>query len=237
LTPLSIQAEWDFKVNIWGPQLTHLRSIVVVENESLLRDLIARSLEASGFMVTTAANAADAKRAFLAVDPDACVVDIELGPGPTGFDFADYLARESPDVGVVFLTNLPDARFADRDPKSIRQNSAYLRKSQLVDSTELVNALDAVLKEQNVSDFRHDQNIDRPLSKLSRRQLSVLRLVSQGMSNSQIAETRGTTVRAVEGMISRILVALEIDPNAQGNARVEAAKSFLTATGAVLVED
>jgi DNA-binding response OmpR family regulator len=39
------------------------RTIVVVENESLLRDLIARSLETAGFDVSTAANAADAKRA------------------------------------------------------------------------------------------------------------------------------------------------------------------------------
>jgi DNA-binding response OmpR family regulator len=58
------------------------RTVVVVENESLLRDLIARSLEAAGFHVSTAANAADAKRAVKVVDPDACVIDIELGPGP-----------------------------------------------------------------------------------------------------------------------------------------------------------
>ena len=217
--------------------MTHRRSIVVVENESLLRDLIARSLEGAGFMVTTAANAADAKRAFLAVDPDACVIDIELGPGPTGFDFADYLYRESPEVGVVFLTNLPDARFADRDPKSLPQNCAYLRKSQLVDSSELLTALEAVLKEKQIELFRHDQVGDRPLSALSRKQISVLKLLSQGLSNAQIAEARGTTVRAVEGMISRILTALQIDPSGEGNSRVEAAKSFLTATGAVLVED
>jgi len=90
----------------------------VVENESLLRDLIARSLEAVGFNVTTAANASDAKRACKAVDPDACIVDIELGPGPDGFDFAEYLSREAPDVGVVFLTNLPDPRFAKKDAKA-----------------------------------------------------------------------------------------------------------------------
>jgi DNA-binding response OmpR family regulator len=54
------------------------RTLVVVENESLLRDLIARSLEAVGFDVTTAANASDAKRACKAVDPDACIVDIEV---------------------------------------------------------------------------------------------------------------------------------------------------------------
>jgi DNA-binding response OmpR family regulator len=52
------------------------RTVVVVENESLLRDLIARSLEAAGFEVSTAANAADAKRAVKASDPDICVVDI-----------------------------------------------------------------------------------------------------------------------------------------------------------------
>jgi len=208
----------------------------VVENESLLRDLIARSLETAGFHVATAANAADAKRACKAVDPDACIVDIELGPGPDGFDFAEYLSRESPDVGVVFLTNLPDPRFADKDLKTVKQSQAYLRKSQLVDSKELVEAVNAVLKEQDVNLFRHDQNQDRPLADLSRRQIAVLKLVADGLSNAQIAEARGTTVRAAEGMISRIFLSLGIDAQAQGNARVEAARSYLTAVGAVATE-
>jgi len=213
------------------------RTIVVVENESLLRDLIARSLETAGFDVSTAANAADAKRAVKATDPDICVVDIELGPGPNGFDLADYLAREAPDVGVVFLTNLPDPRFANRDSKSITQNQAYLRKSQLVDSKELIEAVNAVLKEQDVDKFRHDQNLERPLAELSRRQISVLKLVAEGYSNNQIAEERGTTVRAVEGMVSRIFVALGVDAQGVGNARVEATRMYLSAAGAVTVEE
>ena len=213
------------------------RTIVVVENESLLRDLIARSLEAAGFHVSTAANAADAKRAIKAADPDACVVDIELGPGPNGFDFAEFLNRDSPDVGVVFLTNLPDPRFVNRDPKTVKQNQAYLRKSQLVDSKELIEAVNAVLKEERVEDFRHDQSQDRPLASLSRRQIAVLKLVSDGFSNAQIAEARGTTVRAVEGMVSRIFQALGIDAQGAGNARVEATKMYLAAAGAVLVDE
>jgi DNA-binding NarL/FixJ family response regulator len=205
----------------------------VVENESLLRDLIARSLEAVGFDVTTAANASDAKRACKAVDPDACIVDIELGPGPDGFDFAEYLSREAPDVGVVFLTNLPDPRFAQRDSKSVKQSQAYLRKSQLVDSKELVDAVNAVLKEEDVSQYRHDQAAGRPLADLSKRQLVVLQLMAEGLSNSQIAEARGTTVRAVEGMISRIFQALDIDAQGSGNARIAASKAYLGAVGAV----
>ena len=209
------------------------RTLVVVENESLLRDLIARSLEAVGFDVTTAANASDAKRACKAVDPDACIVDIELGPGPDGFDFAEYLSREAPDVGVVFLTNLPDPRFAQKDSKAVKQSQAYLRKSQLVDSKELVDAVNAVLKEEDVSSFRHDQSAGRPLADLSKRQLTVLQLMSGGLSNSQIAEARGTTVRAVEGMISRIFQALDIDAQGSGNARIAASKAYLSAVGAV----
>ena len=213
------------------------RTVVVVENESLLRDLIARSLETAGFHVSTAANAADAKRAVKATDPDVCVVDIELGPGPNGFDFAEYLSREAQDVGVVFLTNLPDPRFANRDSKSITQNQAYLRKSQLVDSKELIEAVNAVLKEKDVDNFRHDQNQDRPLAELSRRQISVLKLVAEGFSNNQIAEERGTTVRAVEGMVSRIFQALGVDAQGVGNARVEATRMYLSAAGAVTVDE
>jgi len=213
------------------------RTIVVVENESLLRDLIARSLETAGFDVSTAANAADAKRAVKATDPDICVVDIELGPGPNGFDLADYLAREAPDVGVVFLTNLPDPRFADRDTKTLTQKQAYLRKSQLVDSKELIEAINAVLMEVDVDHYRHDQNLERPLAALSRRQISVLKLVAEGHSNNQIAEERGTTVRAVEGMVSRIFTALGVDAQGVGNARVEATRMYLSAAGAVTVNE
>jgi len=207
------------------------RQVVVVENESLLRDLIAQTLEGHNFQVTTAANVADARRAFAAVDPDAVVVDIELGPGPNGFDFAEYVHRTAPDVGILFLTNIPDPRFVGRDRKSVPDNAAYLRKSQLVNSNELVQALDAVLLDRASVKFRHDLDSTRPLAKLSSKQLGVLSLVSQGHSNTQIAELRGTTVRAVEGMVSRIFEALNISTSAEGNARVEAARAFLKATG------
>jgi DNA-binding NarL/FixJ family response regulator len=143
------------------------------------------------------------------------------------------LSREAPDVGVVFLTNLPDPRFAKKDAKAVKQSQAYLRKSQLVDSKELVDAVNAVLKEEDVSKFRHDQAAGRPLAKLSKRQLVVLQLMADGLSNSQIADERGTTLRAVEGMISRIFQALEIDAHGAGNARITASKAYLGAVGAV----
>jgi DNA-binding NarL/FixJ family response regulator len=207
------------------------RHVVVVEDEALLRDLIAKTLESSGFEVTTAANAADAARAFKAHDPDAVVLDVELGPGPNGFDFAESLSKTAPDVGIVFLTNLPDARFAGRETKDLPTNISYLRKSQLIDSGELVKALEAVLHDSISPNFRHDLSSDRPLRSLSKKQISVLQLLAMGYTNSQIADKRGTTVRAVEGIVSRIFQALDIDVQAEGNARVEAAATYLRASG------
>lgn len=207
------------------------RHVVVVEDEPLLRDLIGKSLESAGFKVATAANAADALRACLAFDPDVVVVDIELGQGPDGFEFAEALHKETPDVGIVFLTNLPDSRFAGKDTKHLPKNVAYLRKSQLTDTGELVSALEAVLSDTRDLIPRHDLQADRPMAELSKRQISVLQLLALGNSNAQIAEARGTSVRAVEGIISRIFSVLEIDPAAEGNARVEAAREYLTVSG------
>ena len=206
------------------------RHIVVVENEDLLRDLIGRTLEGAGFTVSTAANAADARRACLANDPDGLVVDIELGPGPDGFDFATAVTKENPEVAIVFLTNLPDPRHAGRDSKIIGKHTAYLRKSNLIDANQLIDALNAVLTNQITDRHRHDLDTTRPFANFSKKQLEVIKQIAEGLTNQQIAEIRGTSVRAVEGMVSRIFEQLGIDVHATGNARVEASKKFLLAT-------
>ncbi|MGA1033556.1 MAG: response regulator transcription factor [Aquiluna sp.] len=126
---------------------TKARHVLLVEDEPLLRDLIAKSMEASGFIVTTAANATDAKRAIKTADPDAMVVDIELGPGPNGLDLAEVVAKQRPDIGVVFLTNLPDPRFGGSG-KAITKNQAYIRKGAIESTGELVEALEAVLRDR-----------------------------------------------------------------------------------------
>lgn len=197
------------------------RHILVVEDEPLLRDLLARTLEALGFEVTTAANAADAKRAVKTADPDAMLVDIELGPGPTGLDLAEVISRQRPDIGVVFLTNLPDPRFSGKDAKAVLKNQAYIRKTAINSGSELIDAIEAVLKDGVTKEYRHDLASNRPLAELSQRQLATLKLVAEGKTNQQIATLRGTSVRAVEAMITRIFQALGLDPSSS-NQRVEA---------------
>ena len=204
-----------------------VRHILVVEDEPLLRDLLAKSIESAGFDVSTAANAADAKRVLKNSDPDAMVVDIELGPGPNGLDLAQVAARQYPSIGIVFLTNLPDPRFTGANGKSVAKHHAYLRKSVIHSGTELIDVIEAVLRDRVTKDYRHDLASNRPLAGLSQRQIATLQLVAEGKTNAQIAAIRGTTVRAVESMLSRIFDAMGINPESS-NPRVEAVTRFHT---------
>lgn len=63
----------------------------MVENDPMTRGLLADLLEKVGFDVATAASASDARRVCNVADPDGLVLDVDLGPGPTGFDVADVL--------------------------------------------------------------------------------------------------------------------------------------------------
>lgn len=202
-----------------------LRHVLIVENEPLMRDLLAKSVESAGFVVTTAANASDAMRSIRVMDPDAMVIDIELGPGPNGFDLAEAVSKSSKEIGVVFLTNLPDPRFGGKEVSAVKKNQAYLRKTAINTGAELIDALEVVLRDKVTKEYRHDLASNRPLSNLSQRQIQTLQLVAEGKTNSQIAALRGTTVRAVEGMLTRIFEAMGIDPKGS-NPRVEATSRY-----------
>lgn len=190
-----------------------------------MRSLIAEYLEKAGFSVSTAGTAADAKRLISAVDPDAVVLDIDLGAGPTGLDLAKGL--NTSEIAVVFLTSFSDPRFAGYDVKTAHPKAAYLNKHMLEDSAVLLDALNAVLLEQKLESFRFDLRADRPLAQLSGSQIQALRLIAEGKTNQQIAEIRQRSLGATESLVTRTLSALNISPQADINARVAAAREFM----------
>lgn len=212
----------------------NVRRIVVVEDDPMTRGMLADILEQAEFAVATAATAADARRVCEMTDPDGVVLDIDLGIGPTGFDVADALLRKWPHLAVLFLTNLPDSRFAGRDPASLPAGVAYLRKERLVQPGLLAQTLDRVLRGQGR--FRDDHDPSRPLARLSQTQVAVMRMVALGLSNQQIAERRGTSVRAVQDVIARALLVIGASDAEEGSTRVRAAREYMLAAGIPLAE-
>ncbi|MBU6245888.1 MAG: response regulator transcription factor [Actinomycetales bacterium] len=207
------------------------RSVLVVEDDRLTLGLLAEILTQSGFVVGAAATAAAARRMWDQMDPDAVVLDVDLGPGVNGFDLADAFLARRPELAVLFLSNLPDARFAGRSAASLPQAAGYVRKDRLSDPQALVTALDAVLRGLAAQTPRDDRDPARPLAGLSRTQIEVLRMVAMGLSNQQIAAERGTTTRAVHNVIARAMAAIGAVDSEEGSARVIAAREFIRAAG------
>lgn len=59
---------------------------------------ITRTLMDAGFMVESASDVIAAFESVKILDPDCILVDVSLGAGPTGVDFAYVIAQERPDI-------------------------------------------------------------------------------------------------------------------------------------------
>ena len=181
----------------------HKRVILIIEDDVMTRSLLTGILEPAGYAVLLAADVGEAQHYFEAHDPDAVIVDVDLGHGINGFDLADAFRRHSPALAIVFLTHIPSARFLSRNRVPIPEGAAYLRKDQLFDTGILLDALEAALLGKVTGEHRHDTLLDRPDPALSRTQSAVMHLVAQGRTTSEIARIRGTSVRTVRDVIKR----------------------------------
>ena len=206
------------------------RKVLVVEDDSLLRSLIVSNLTTAGFVVESTDSAASARKIADDFDPDVALLDIELGNGPTGIDLALVLRKNTPEIALVFLTHIPEPRLVGVDNRKIPKNAAYLAKDRITDPNVLRQAIDAALRGRAGREFRDDK-LDYSLSELSRSQLAVLQMVALGMSNSEIAKDRETTVRAVENLVKRAFQAAGIDSESGGNPRVNAAREYIRIAG------
>jgi DNA-binding NarL/FixJ family response regulator len=206
-------------------------NVLVVEDEPLVRALLTSILEADGFQVKQASDAAEARSTTQNFEPQVAILDIELGDGPSGIDLAHILRLQFPKIGLVFLTHIPEPRVVGVENRNIPKNAAYLRKDRMADTGVLKSAIDAASKDRVGKQFRDDKSVGHGLTNVSRSQLDVLRMVAMGHSNHEIAAQRGTTVRAVEHLVKRAFTAAGVDVDAPGNTRVVAARQFISVAG------
>ena len=205
--------------------------LLIVEDQPMVRALLVSLLESKGAEIKAAATAAEARSMTKDFTPEVAVLDIELGDGPSGIDLAHILRTQFPEIGLVFLTHIPEPRVVGVENRNIPKNAAYLRKDRMADTGVLSQAIDAAFKNRVPKELRDDKNSPHKLTDVSRSQLDVLRMVAMGLSNQEIAGQRGTTVRAVEHLVKRAFGAAGVDSNAPGNARVVAAREFIQVAG------
>ena len=82
--------------------------ILVVDDDTRLRELLKSFLSRNGFRVTAANSAKEARERLQGLDFDLIVLDVMM-PGETGLDFAGSLRKQG-DVPILMLTAMGDPK-------------------------------------------------------------------------------------------------------------------------------
>lgn len=203
--------------------------ILVLEDNNFIRLSVSTALYELGFPTTIVEGSAEvalakAKQAI----PDVAILDLHLGLGPTGLDVAVALRKLNPKMGIVFLTSYEDPRLLNPSLPSPPAGSVYLVKNAISDMSELRFAVKTAISQ---GETKKGKLLRGELGNMSDSQIETLRLVAQGLSNSEIAKRRFITERSAELTISRLSKRLGLVSAPDSNHRIRLARIYFRSIG------
>ncbi len=196
--------------------------IILVDDHLLVRTGIANLLSGEpGFEII--GEAADAKEFFELLkqdQPDIAILDIAL-PGMSGIDITKKLHNDFPGIRILILSMHTSEEFIFNAINSGARG--YLPKN--TSRKELVEAVYAIQRGEEyfaesisnvilksyikkVKSNSHDEENNENL--LSKREIEVLKLFAEGMTNQEIADKLFISIRTVESHKNHIMARLEL---------------------------
>jgi DNA-binding NarL/FixJ family response regulator len=186
--------------------------ILLADDHALVRDGIASLVRAWGHeVVGQAADGAEAIRLAAELHPELVLMDVRM-PTLTGIEATRRIKAEQPEVAIVMLTVSEDEDDLFAAIKAGAQG--YLLKN--LESRQLRSMLEAVRRGEPaitpataariIEEFGHrDRAIAIAPDRLTDRELDVLRLVTTGLRNKEIAERLQITGNTVKFHLGNIL--------------------------------
>ena len=210
--------------------------VVVADDVMLVREGIVRLLTDAGIEVVAEAHDGDGLvREVRRERPDVAIVDIRMPPTHTdeGLVAAQAIRAEHPDTAVLILSEYVEAGYAMRLIEELPERIGYLLKERVFDVAVLVDALrrltegETVIDPTIVSRLMGRRRRENPLAQLTGRELEVLGLIAEGMSNQAIAARLFVTDRTVEAHTTHIFSKLNLPESRDQHRRVLAVLAFL----------
>ncbi len=114
------------------------RKILVVDDESVIRDILVDWLQEAGFETRTAANGNEGLRRLNEYQPDLVISDVWM-PGMDGYDFCRSVRRTS-DAAIIMMTGVP------KEAKVLREmnldiDDYVIKPIEMVDFMRLIEAV------------------------------------------------------------------------------------------------
>ena len=200
--------------------------ILVVDDDTRLRELLRKFLTDRGFRVTTSADAAEARRTLRSLEFDLVVLDVMM-PGESGFELTSGL-RQFSEVPILLLTAMGEPE--DRIDGLERGADDYLSKP--FEPRELLARIRSILRRATPRDEpgevvlgEHQYDPVRQLLRgpqgpvrLTGAEARLLQVLAASPGHPISRETLqqqsqlGGTVRAVDVQVTRLRRKIEPDP-------------------------
>ena len=191
--------------------------VLLVEDDGFTRMLLCSQLREIGHeVVADVATAADGIAVLKICQPDLAILDLDLGPGPTGVDLAYAIRKAMPRVGILMLSTYVDIRLIG-DFRPLPAGAVFMVKRSLTDTAALDSAMTmAVLREP----VRPADPGALGMPRLRDGQLEIMRLIAYGYTNAEIARKRSLEEASVAKAIARLLQQLGLTVTPERNVRV-----------------
>src|SRR5215218_8658644 len=210
-------------------------SVVVAEDDALLREGIASLLRDAGHRVVgRAADAGDLMLKVRSYVPDVAIVDVRMPPGfaDDGLVAATEIRRSHPTVSVLVLSQHLEPAYMLELVGDDASGVGYLLKDRVRDVPEFIDAVERVAAGGTAFDPGVVSSLvagrrRSMLDELSDRERSVLSLIAEGRSNRAIAKQLYLSPRAIERHVQSIFQTLGLVETEDDNRRVLAVLALL----------
>jgi DNA-binding NarL/FixJ family response regulator len=207
--------------------------VVIVEDQVLLREGLARLFRDGGHEVVATRGDAEELLALVGQKlPDLVVLDVRMPPTHTdeGIRAAAEIKGSFPELGVLVLSQHVETVHS----VGLVEYPAfgYLLKDRVLEVEEFLATAERVAAGGSALDPKVISNLvagrQRPgLQALSERELDVLALMAEGLTNTGIAERLVLSDRTVESHVRRVFIKLDVPESATDHRRVLAVLAHL----------
>lgn len=202
--------------------------ILIVDDDALIRESLSilLQLEPDVDGVQEAANGIEALDMCDSWGPDVVLMDIRM-PAMDGITCTQMIRERFPNLPVLLLTTFHDEEYITNAVKS--GASGYILKNQRSDS--IMESLRTTLKghtvfqkevmaslSKRIADDSPDQGIDKAVpdsSPLSRREMEVLALIGDGLTNREIGQRLFLSEGTVRNYVTSMLTKLQLRDRTQ----------------------
>ena len=205
----------------------NLANVIIIDDDAFVRSSLTAALKSYGISVIgVGQNFSQAKQFCEQTKVDVAIVDLDLGPGPSGVQICHSLRQKFSHLGLILLTSYTDPKIADPNLPSLPRGTRFLSKSNLSNFQVLINEILAAKAKPLAKSI--------PIlnkSQLTLTQLEVLKMLAEGLSSTEIANRRMVTVKAIEGVIAKIHKELGLEKSKSFNQRVQLTRAYFKLSG------